>query len=75
MHLCLIARNAFAGIKKTRRNSRRLAELGAEVFLGVGDLSLISNMSRQARNMHACWRIQRGSMGIDEMNLGCTPVH
>lgn len=61
--------------KKKRRNSRRLAELGAEVFLGVGDLSLISNMSRQARNMHACWRIQRGSMGIDEMNLGCIPVH
>lgn len=55
MHLCLIARNAFAGNKKkTGRNSRRLAELGAEVFLGVGDLSLISNMSRQARNMHAC---------------------
>lgn len=54
MHLCLIARNAFAGNKKTGRNSRRLAELGAEVLLGVGDLSLISNMSRQARNMHAC---------------------
>ena len=61
--------------EKPRRNSKRLAELGAEVLQGVGDLSLISNMSRQARNMHACWRIQRGSMGIDEMNLGCSPVH
>lgn len=63
------------GIKKTRGNSRRLAEPGAEVLLGVGDLSLISNMSRQARNMHACWKIQRGYVGIDEMNLGCSPMH
>lgn len=36
----------------------------------VGDLSVISNMSRQARNMHASWRIQRSYVGIDEMNLG-----
>lgn len=37
-------------------NSGRVADLGGEVF-GTDDLLLIPNISKQAVNMHAFWRI------------------